>query len=63
MRNPVWSLIWWSPRAFVKHHVLVLWATSRDLAMQIVFAHVGCFMRYVLLVAPLSLPVVREDHF
>ena len=36
MRNSVRSLIWWSSRAFVKRHVLLLWATSRVLAMQII---------------------------
>ena len=43
MRNPVRSLIWWSSRSFVQRHVLVLWTTYRVLAMQIIFAYVGCF--------------------
>ncbi len=63
IRNPVRSLIWWSSRAFVKRHVLVLWATSRVLAMQIVFACIGCSMRCMLLVVPPRLQPVREDHF
>ena len=36
MRNPVRSLIWSSSCAFVVRLVLVLWATSRVLAMQII---------------------------
>ena len=44
-------------------HVLACRTTSFVLALQIVFACVGCFMRYVLLVVPLRLQAVREDHF
>ncbi len=44
-------------------HVLACRTTSFVLAMQIIFACVGCFMRHVLLVVPLRLQAVHEDHF
>ncbi len=44
-------------------HVLVCRTISFVLAIQIVFACVGCFMRHMLLVVPLRLQAVREDDF
>ena len=57
MRNLVRSLISWPSRAFAMRHALVLWTTSRVLAMQIAFA---CISSYTLKMAHLRLQVFLQ---